>query len=318
MSLQSTSSAVAHRSSSEPVVRLTSEACVLSAVPAQPCEGTAAFIGVSCLVSLASQDSFLPNGEQKRPKWLVENDRRYEGLDVGPAHNVWCGRDAVMLRGLRAQGNSRNFLHDLLNLRYLHLAKRAGVGHEDTLEGFLSVDTTQGPGRQRMDGSTTLMNKTSLYMYHNDRVATAEEHALLQGWDIDFSTEHLTDPMSDANWQGLQSQEAETSNDDGEVPKKKRRRPQRRKRDAVLRELFGSGMCLSEAALLTKAAYLAMDTELYQHPASDDHMFTMPEHVSKQVGMTVVDPDKCDEIVNMCDDAFDDDEQGLGNDLDEE
>lgn len=44
-----------------------------------------------------------------------------------------------------------------------------------------------------------MVGNSSLYFYSKDRLATGEEHMLLQGWDMDFTADKITESITGLN-----------------------------------------------------------------------------------------------------------------------
>ena len=101
---------------------------------------------------------------------------------------AWTKRPNVFLRGLPAQTNRKNFIHDVINLRAVKHALRVGLPLSlPEVPADLLTDVRQQVRRQSRDGTAILLTGSLLYWYLGDRILTCEEHCFLMGYDDDLN-----------------------------------------------------------------------------------------------------------------------------------
>jgi len=102
------------------------------------------------------------------------------------------------------------------------------------------------------------LGNSSLYLYSKDRLATGEEHMLLQGWDMDFTADNIAEPITGLNKHYVDC----VNNLKGGVSTQ--RKQQRRQSSVVLREMAGSALFLNDIGMLMKISYLAQTGDMYE------------------------------------------------------
>ena len=198
----------------------------------------------------------------------------------------WTSRPGVTLRGIRPQTATPNFVHELLDLRYLAFMKHRKMDPMVAeVPAELVTDLRQNVSHQKKDGSVTLLPRSLLYWHAIDRVAVGEEHIILQGWPDDFHTDGLGDGPS----HGVMPDEQHPE---------KRRRIKKRMVGPICKELAGSAFSLPDACLILYAGLLAAtNSGLFERPPAP--IASTPTSAAsdpRQVRLIVVDPDNTAEL----------------------
>ena len=216
-----------------------------------------------------------PNKKTGKEKvWITTTGAKLEQLGWKSNEQPWTSRPNIHLQGLRAQATKPNFLHRLLDCRWGEFAKAQGMdkNEEPSSEAVLLTDIRQALPRQKKNGLGTLLTKSIVFIQNpKDRVAHHVEHFLRHGWnEPDFADLCLGPPSS---WVDLVAQHDGTGGDDVEEPPAKKRRVQRRTEESAAKELAGSGMCLSDVAIVEMCGLLAANNGIFQNPPN----FTVAE-----------------------------------------
>ena len=131
-----------------------------------------------------------PRKDGKNHAWLkVTQDKRNKlgGPAVDREFRPWTSRENVVVRGCSVQADPINFLHELLDVRWMYDCQRRGVEYNADPEVGLTADIRQDARYQLSNGSTTMQSNSCIYMYHEDRCACPEEMMFFQGWGHDVT-----------------------------------------------------------------------------------------------------------------------------------
>ena len=211
--------------------------------------------------------------------WLKGNLRVRQKLGLAVDEAPWTSRAGVTLKGLRAQGASPNFQHDLLDLRFAQQMSVWGKELSDALPDDLLTDYTKSLSFHKKNGLMTMQCGSKFYDHGRDRGVLPEEHWSLMGWDVDrldFST--LTDPWSETNLDRMQP-----------GTKGKRRKTPKRDNAAALRDLIGASICRWDTGALMLCSILAQDGNLFEHPPDPDFVIDLGASASG-CSDVVIDP----------------------------
>ena len=163
-----------------------------------------------------------------------------------PPKSPWVSR--ALLRGLTGQADSFNFLHELIDLRWLAECSRKGV------DPFVAApdENLVCDVRQHLDRQGAVLLTSSLwYNYARDRILIPVETLHLHGWELP-ATDGISKKI--AGWPFDNAGRA--------LPPGKRAAkaspgsPQRS--DNLVRDLAGNSMVLADLGLVLYAAALAM------------------------------------------------------------
>ena len=231
------------------------------------------------------------------------------GLD--PHVKPWTHRPHIVLRGLRAQVQEWNALHELVNLRYYKLCLywNHPIGPDCEIFREAYCDIRQELPRQRRNGRICLLTGSVCYSYNDDRALLPQEHFL-----------HLA-YADNLDLTGLQAPFPEDCLPDYDPNAPKKRKKGRATAEVAQRQVAGAGMCLADVGMLVYTAMLACGGDMWQHPPDDrDFEFDLKKAAhDARVSMVILDPSKpVPPELQEAYGGFEEEEDGQALDEDEE
>ena len=121
----------------------------------------------------------------KPPGWYTYTKKsRVELLGV-PDRTIkpWTSRPGVFIRGTSVQLTQPNFLHELIDCRFMRYCVRHNLNFNSAQPGQkLFCDIRHNEAFQMASGTASMLTSSRLYHYASDRCLIAEEHMYIQGW----------------------------------------------------------------------------------------------------------------------------------------
>lgn len=141
-----------------------------------------------------------------RPRsFLAQTAAVRAALGISRDVKPWTSRANKQFRGCSVQLSQPNFLHELLDLRWVIYQQKEGVECFEKMREVeatcdLVADIRQESGRQLTGGAATLLTGSRIYSYFLDRCLIAEEHYSVLGWGFDIQIESIAaaDPLQRA------------------------------------------------------------------------------------------------------------------------
>ena len=131
-----------------------------------------------------------------RNLWIQATEKRCRYLGLDPNAQYWTHRMNVHLRGLPAQITQPNFLHRLLNMRWVFFCLQKKVDTDCECPVNFFTDTSQHEDRNIRKGGVTLLSSSRVYDHYRDRILHPKEYFYLNGWGDDIAIDeiHFTIP----------------------------------------------------------------------------------------------------------------------------
>ena len=124
--------------------------------------------------------------QAKGTRWPKTSEMHRSKLGLSSDEMPWTDRPNMKLRGLSAQQDRKNFLHELVNLRWCALCRLHGQSFDSTNVPINAwVDVRQEFKHQLKQGGVCLLSGSLPYWFFADRVAVPLELLMHQGWNTD-------------------------------------------------------------------------------------------------------------------------------------
>ena len=184
-----------------------------------------------------------------------------------PTLRPWSSRNDKSLAGLRRQENQPNFLHELIDQRFIQHCQHRGLPYDSPeAPNGLWVDCRHEFGHQIKGGGICLLQNSLPYSYALDRVATHWEHFFHLGWDDDVNLSNIALPFPE---RFMEAKRLHTNGGDEQGAKKQRKC--RKTVEAVSRAMSGSAQSLPDCFLISVCGLLSADIDIWTNPPTDIH-----------------------------------------------
>ncbi len=190
------------------------------------------------------------------------------------------------MAGLRPQAARWNFLHELLDLRWMQDCDRTARPYDsEDVPGDLVCDVGQAWHHQCTGPAMTILTASKGFHFKRRRTLAPFELLMQQGWPRAIvNLEHFSDLPPTFPWELVVSSkvvarrkgkvEPQALGDAPPPPTKKARKPRKQPRlrclQNVLTEMAGNGMCLPDFTRHSFSGFLAVeDPTLFECPCDD-------------------------------------------------
>ena len=213
--------------------------------------------------------------------WHAEVATQRKRLELAENEDPWTSRFGASMQGLRKQANNRNFLHELINLRWAQSCSSRGLPAAVTADvpANLMVDASQAFHHQGNGPAGTPLSGSKLFWFWANRVLAPQEHMMLQGWPkdmIDLSGFKEVPPHFPIQLVSVEARKRANKSPDclawlnPEQPEqkvRKVRKPRMQDPKTQLIGLAGDAQCLPDCAAVIKAMFLCDDDPtVFDHP----------------------------------------------------
>ena len=88
----------------------------------------------------------------------------------------------MLLRGMSRQMSQPNFIHELLDIRYVYACRKMGLNYDAPAPPALFAEIRQDTNYQVAGGTVSMSSGSRIYSYLRDRCLIGQEHMIFNGW----------------------------------------------------------------------------------------------------------------------------------------